>query len=48
MSVPTRPEVRRPRRRALLWTPGEIPAPGQLLDWRDGRHFDRRATDDHA
>ncbi|MET9077904.1 hypothetical protein ABZX95_38475 [Streptomyces sp. NPDC004232] len=21
--------------------PGLIPAPGGLLDWRDGRHFDR-------
>ncbi|MER5227122.1 hypothetical protein [Streptomyces flaveus] len=28
-------------RRAPLWEPGLIPAPGGLLDWRDSRHFDR-------
>ncbi|MEU0034675.1 hypothetical protein [Streptomyces sp. NPDC006333] len=41
MSASTRPAARKPRRRAPLWAPGEIPAPGTLLDWRDGRHFDR-------
>ncbi|WAU82491.1 hypothetical protein O1Q96_23750 [Streptomyces sp. Qhu-G9] len=28
-------------RKAPVWEPGLIPAPGDLLDWRDGRHFDR-------
>ncbi|MEV0185850.1 hypothetical protein AB0I54_42280 [Streptomyces sp. NPDC050625] len=28
-------------RKAPLWEPGCVPAPGGLLDWRDGRHFDR-------
>ncbi|MFD5516332.1 hypothetical protein [Streptomyces sp. NPDC127066] len=37
MSAP----VRRRRRASPLWEPGLIPAPGQLLDWRDARHFDR-------
>ncbi|MGW2109518.1 hypothetical protein [Streptomyces sp. NPDC001948] len=23
-----------------LWEPGLIPVPGDLLDWRDARHFD--------
>ncbi|MGW1534450.1 hypothetical protein [Streptomyces aureus] len=31
--------TRRPRKKPL-WEPGEIPAPGALLDWRDGRHFE--------
>ncbi|MFB6814481.1 hypothetical protein ACFCV8_08040 [Streptomyces sp. NPDC056347] len=26
------------------WGPGLVPAPGQLLDWRDNRHFDRYQT----
>lgn len=29
-------------RKTLVWEPAEIPAPGALLDWRDGRHFDHR------
>ncbi|MEU6071423.1 hypothetical protein ABZ864_45050 [Streptomyces sp. NPDC047082] len=29
------------RRTKPLWEPGLIPAPGALLDWRDGQHFDR-------
>ncbi|MEV5902852.1 hypothetical protein [Streptomyces sp. NPDC052127] len=28
-------------RKTPLWEPGCVPAPGCLLDWRDGRHFDR-------
>ncbi|MEV2236461.1 hypothetical protein AB0H69_49230 [Streptomyces phaeochromogenes] len=28
-------------RKTPLWEPGLVPAPGHLLDWRDGRHFDR-------
>ncbi|MPY30153.1 hypothetical protein FNH09_02120 [Streptomyces adustus] len=29
-------------RKKPLWEPGEIPAAGALMDWRDGRHFDHR------
>ncbi|MGW7386873.1 hypothetical protein [Streptomyces sp. NPDC054794] len=29
------------RSRRPLWEPGLIPAPGSILDWRDGRHLDR-------
>lgn len=28
-------------RKTPLWEPGCVPAPGGLLDWRDGRNFDR-------
>ncbi|MDQ1033624.1 hypothetical protein QFZ75_000040 [Streptomyces sp. V3I8] len=28
-------------RKKPLWEPGLIPAPGELLDWRDARHFER-------
>ncbi|MFE1927548.1 hypothetical protein ACFW91_33960 [Streptomyces asoensis] len=33
--------MNRRTRKTPLWEPGCIPAPGALLDWRDGRHFDR-------
>nr|WP_217236840.1 hypothetical protein [Streptomyces sp. AC555_RSS877] len=35
------PRPRASRQRKPLWEPGLVPAPGCLLDWRDGRHFDR-------
>ncbi|WP_221355378.1 hypothetical protein [Streptomyces beigongshangae] len=31
----------RKRGKKPLFEPGCVPAPGGLLDWRDGRHFDR-------
>ncbi|MCX4581402.1 MULTISPECIES: hypothetical protein [unclassified Streptomyces] len=42
MSAPARPHQSgaKPKRR-LLFEPGLVPPPGNLLDWRDGRHFDR-------
>ncbi|WP_438489546.1 hypothetical protein [Streptomyces sp. S186] len=32
--------MNRKRGKVPLWEPGFIPAPGDLLDWRDSRHFD--------
>ncbi|MGV9247993.1 hypothetical protein [Streptomyces sp. NPDC003710] len=31
----------RTRGKKPLFEPGLIPAPGQLLEWRDSQHFDR-------
>ncbi|SCK63191.1 MULTISPECIES: hypothetical protein [unclassified Streptomyces] len=36
-----RPAVTRTRNKKPPVEPGLIPAPGNLLDWRDGSHFDR-------
>ncbi|MEU8952453.1 hypothetical protein [Streptomyces sp. NPDC048489] len=46
MSAPTNFRPRAPQqavwpKRQLQFEPGLIPALGQLLDWRAGRHFDR-------
>ncbi|MFJ8351494.1 hypothetical protein ACIQ9J_35105 [Streptomyces sp. NPDC094153] len=32
------------RSKTPLWKPGDVPASGGLLDWRDGRHFDHRGN----
>ncbi|GGZ81130.1 MULTISPECIES: hypothetical protein [Streptomyces] len=36
-----RPAVTRTRNKKPAVEPGLVPAPGNLLDWRDGSHFDR-------
>lgn len=36
-----RPAATRTRNKKPPVEPGLVPAPGNLLDWRDGSHFDR-------
>ncbi|MEW9513859.1 hypothetical protein [Streptomyces bacillaris] len=36
-----RPAATRTRNKKPAVEPGLVPAPGNLLDWRDGSHFDR-------